>query len=53
MPEQKTLERARNDRRQATLSASRRQVLNRTKIELRKVFHREPGKHHSSAQGRE
>jgi hypothetical protein len=28
-----------------TLSASRRQVLNRTKVELRKVFHREPGKH--------
>lgn len=30
-----------------TLSASRRQVLNRTKVELRKVFHREPGKHPS------
>ena len=34
-----------------TLSASRRQVLNRTKEELRKVFHREPGKRPSSLPG--
>jgi hypothetical protein len=34
-----------------TLSARRRQVLNRTKVELRKVFHRESNKRPASARG--
>lgn len=34
-----------------TLSATRREVLNRTKAELRKVFHREPAKRQPAARG--